>query len=252
MKYTAKNKFYPLLALIMGTTGAFARFALYRFTPDSSGILPAFHPLDLMCWVLTGAFCLILIPGIGNVKQTDDFYRSFPKKTNLLPLSVTAACGILVTLLEGLQLTTKLHPVWLGLGFASIPAVLVIGWLRTKGKKPASWFYSILCLFYGVHLICCYQRWSGNPQTPDYSFQLLACVALILAAYHRSAFSAGLGRRKMHLASSLLAGFFCVMCCVRSEFPWLYFTGGAFFLADLTFRNKKAKPAQGDSHETNA
>ena len=239
MKYTVKNKLYPLLALGMGATGAFARFALYRFAPDSTGLLPKFHLLDLLCWVLAAVFAAIVIPAVMKVKETSDFDRAFPKKTNLLAPAVIAACGLLVSLLLGLELTSKLHLVWVGLGFASIPALVIIGWQRTKGTMPSLWLYGTVCMFYGVHLICCYQSWSGNPQLPDYSFQLLACVALILAAYHRTAYPVGMGKRRAHLLCSLLAGFLCTLCCVRSDFPWLYFTHGAFFLCDLTFRNKK-------------
>ena len=238
MTYTEKNKFYPLLALGMGAVGAFARFTLYRFV-QVDGMLPKFHPLDLLCWVLAAVFAGLLIPSVRKVRPSAEFRRSFPRRTNLIAPGVTAAAGMLVTVLEGLALTSKLHLVWLLLGFASIPALVVIGMQRTQGNMPAAWLYSILCLFYGVHLILCYQIWSGNPQIPDYSFQLLACVSLVLASYHRSAFSAGLGKRRGHLIFSLLSGFFCTLCCVHSDFPWLYLTSGAFFLCDLTFRNKK-------------
>jgi len=239
MKYTVKNKLYPLLALGMGATGAFARFALYRFGPDQAGLLPDFHPLDILCWVLAAVFAAMVIPAVVKAKETSAFEKAFSTETNLIAPAVTAAAGLLASLLMGLELTSKLHLVWVGLGFAAIPALLTIGWQRTKGKMPSLWLYGILCLFYGVHLICCYQSWSGNPQIPDYSFQLLACVALILAAYHRTAFSAGTGKRRAHLLCSLLAGFFCILCCVGSDFPWLYLTNGGFFLCDLTFRNKK-------------
>ena len=238
MKYTVKNKLYPALALGMGAVGALARAALYRIVPEG-GMLPKFHPLILLCWVLAAAFAIALIPAVRKAKPSSEFRRSFPKTTNLLPLGVIAGAGLLVTVLQGLTLSSKLHLVWLILGLLSVPALVIIGWLRTRGSKPVSWLYSVVCLFYGVHLICCYQSWSANPQTIDYSFQLLACACLILAAYQRSAFSAGLGQRRMHLFFSLMAGFFCTACIVHSDFPWLYLTQGAFFLCDLTFRNKK-------------
>lgn len=238
MKYTAKNKLLVPLVLSAGLVGAFARFILYRFTPDAMGLLPKYHPLDLLCWLLSAAVILCTGAVILKLKDSKDFTRSFPRKTGLLGPAVTAAAGLLVTLLQGLQLSTKLHLVWLLLGFLSVPGLIVIGCQRTKGNIPTSWAYSLLCLFYAVHLICCYQSWSGNPQIPDYSFQLLACVFLILAAYQRSAFSAALGSRRMHLICSLLAGYFCTLCCVGCDFPWLYLTSGGFFLCDLTFQSK--------------
>lgn len=238
MKYTVNNKLYPALALGMGAVGALARVALYRQVPEG-GLLPRLHPLNLLCWALVVAYAIALIPAIRKVKPASEFHRGFPNETRLLPLAVFAAGGLLVTVFQGLDLKSKLHLAWMILGFVSVPVPVIIGWLRTKGKNPVSWLYSILCLFYAVHLICCYQNWSGNPQIADYSFQLLACCALILASYQRSAFCAGLGQRRVHLFCSLMSGMLCAMCWVHSDFPWLYLTGGPFFLADLTFRNKK-------------
>lgn len=243
MKYTAQKWNLPLLILGAGIAGAFARFALYTFGPDPAGLLPRNHILELLCWVLTAAVAVCVTAVVMKIKDSDDFHRCFPRMPAILAPSIVAAVGLLATLLQGLQLSTKLHLVWLLLGFASIPALILIGWLRTKGQKPTSWVYSLLCMFYGVHLVCCYQTWSGNPQLPDYSFPLFACVFLILAAYHRSAFCAGMGRRQGHLLCSLMAGYFCILSCTHSDFPWLYLTHGCFFLCDLSFRDPRKHPA---------
>lgn len=236
MKKFANQPHIPLLVLCAGLTGAFAREALYLMSTDPSGLLQSNHPLHILCWVLSAVVTLCLGAVLRTQEAADDYAANFPKNNQVLHMSIIGAAGILVTVLTGLNPRDNLSLIWTVLGLLSAAALVVIGISRAADKRPKFYLYGLLCLFYAVHMICCYKSWSSNPQIEDYCFSLLACACLIISAYQRTAFCAGVGHRRMHLFFCLMAGFFCILCAPGSEHPWLYLTNGCFFLADLTMK----------------
>jgi len=223
----------PLLVLAAGLAGFFARAALYLLGRDASGLLVPRHPLHILCWVLTAAVTLCLGVIVWKQEAANDYTVNFPKNTRVLHMAIIAAAGICATVLTNLNPLDKLNLVWSGLGLLSAPALVVVGICRATDKRPKYFLYGVLCLFYAVHMICCYKSWSSNPQVADYCFSLLSCACLTISAYQRTAFSAGVGHRRVHLFFCLMAGFFCILCLPGSEHPWLYLTNGCFFLSDL-------------------
>lgn len=235
MKYLSKRSHLPLLVLGAGLVGAFARWALYVFGTDESGLLIRGHFLHLLCWGLTVAVFLCITAISKKAEDSENFSLIFPEnKYAILPALLTGA-GILATVLQHYApIMDKLTIAWTILGLLSVPALVIIGWLRYRGRRPGFYLHGIVCLFYAMHLVCRYREWSGNPQIPDYSFQLLACVALMLASYQRMAFCAGLGRSRLYLMYSLMAAYLCILSSVGSDYALLYITSGCACLFDLS------------------
>lgn len=233
MKKSTNLSYIPLLVLAAGLTGAFARAALYLLGMDASGLLKPNHPLHILCWVLAAAVALCLGVVLRRQEPNDDYAANFPKSNRVMPTSIIGAAGIVFTVLTGLNLRDTLNLAWTALGLLSAAALVTIGIGRAADKRPKFYLYGLLCLFYAVHMIYCYKNWSGNPQTEDYCFSLLACACLTISAYQRTAFCAGAGHRRIHLFFCLMAGFFGILCAPGAEHPFLYLTSGCFFLSDL-------------------
>ena len=115
----------------------------------------------------------------------------------------------------------------------SVPCLVVTGLCRIRGKRPFFGFHAILCVFCIIHLLNQYRVWSGNPQLPDYLFQVFACISLTLTAYYRTAFDLGMGRRRLYLFSNLMAVYLCFLSLVGSGDGRFYFGGGVWALANL-------------------
>ena len=98
-------------------------------------------------------------------------------------------------------------------------------------------------------MVSCYRRWSGNPQLPDYIFQLLACAALTLTAYQRAAFDANMGSRRRFLLFSYLAAFFCMLSFVGTESYHLYWGGLLWTVAGISAPRDTSHSAQPEPGE---
>ncbi len=223
----------PLLTCAAGLVGALARAALYLLGRDASGLLPENHPMQLICWVLTAGVALSLWLILKRQKSANGYRENFPGNPRVFPAAVLAAAGILITLLANWDLRDELNLVRVVLGILSCCALVLIGIGRRTGNRLNFCLYGVLCLFYAVHMIGSYKLWSGNPQTEDYCFALLACACLTLSAYQRTAFCAEAGSRRSHLFICLMAGYFCILCLPAATHPLLYLTSGCFFLTDL-------------------
>ena len=61
MKKSTIARSLPLLAAGLGIVALGLRWALYAFAADSWGLLPAWHPLEIILWLLSAAV-LVGIP----------------------------------------------------------------------------------------------------------------------------------------------------------------------------------------------
>lgn len=234
MKYLRKKALLPLLVLGSGILGAFARVGLYALGTDTSDLLVRDHPLHILCWILTLLVAVACAATVWKLDGSNSYHLNFPVSKTAPAPTIVSACGLLAAAVQNLgQMHNGLETVRVAVGLLAAPALAFTGYCRLKGKRPAFFFHAALCLFYGVHLLCQYRIWSGNPQLPDYDFQLLACVFLMLTAYQHTAFTVGLGRRRMLLFCGLMAAHLSFLSCISSGFPLLYLTSGAWALGSL-------------------
>lgn len=232
MNHSKTNKL-PLIFLGLGAAAGVARGLMYLLAVDETGLLIRGHGLWWLLWALTAAAAvavLTLVPrkGSGNVNADP------ASGTAAAAGSLVMAAGIVLTLLEGNALPRALLVyLWYISGILSCAGLAFTAFSAKKGSPPAFLSGAVLCLFFALHMVSRYQPWSGQPQSQDWIFSLLAAIGLTLCAYHRSALSAGNGKGRGYLAACLLTGFFCCAALPHTDYFWLYLCGGIWAFTGL-------------------
>ena len=229
MKNRVKGILLPLAMLLFGTVAMLLRRQLYLIAVDVKGLLQRGTPLELTLLALTGVvFAIVFLAFIndrGSCLYEDNYTASIPAALG----HVAAATGIfLLVRSRTFGMTGYLEQIWQILGLAAPVCLVLAGLLRIFGKKFFL-LHVIPCLFLLVHVVCCYQLWSSNPQMQDYLFALLAILSLILFSHHSAAFEAGLGNRKLVLGAGLAAVYLCLAELGWTDYPAFYF--GCMFWA---------------------
>lgn len=233
MKQLIPAKIVPWLTLIFGLAGLVLRKALYTLCVDGRGLLIRDNPYDPASWILTALVALLLLVALRPLGGLKSYAYNFWPSTLAALGTILAAAGILVTVLApSLYPQDKLTLAWRITGYLSAAGLLAAGVCRWLGKKPFFLLYAVVCVFFALHLANQYRDWSGNPQTPDYSFQLLACIFIMLFAYYQTAFTVGSGSRRAQLFTGLMGVFLCCLAVIRTDTPWLYPGCALWLLAD--------------------
>lgn len=234
MKKWIKPNNLPVLTVALSVIGLLLRRMLYAFAVDEKNLLPANHPLELLLWVVTAAamgFVLVSVWKLdGSNRYVDNFAPSAPAAVG----HVLGAVGIFLTVfLKEPMMAGALGRLWKGLGFLSVPCLVLAGYARLDGKRPFFLLHMTACLFLVFHIVNHYQVWSGNPQLQDYVFVLFGTMALMFFSFYMTAFDVGSGRRRMQLCMGLAAVYLCVVGLPDSGYPFLYLGGIAWVLTDL-------------------
>jgi hypothetical protein len=216
-------------ALGAGVLGFCLRLILYRTGFDDRHILSSSHPLHLACLGLTALLGICLLFALRSQEKPTNPAADFPPSL-LRAVAALAAGGFMayygITLTgntgDPLDLIHKL------LAFVSGGCMLLCALVPLRFRRGQLLFRGLICLFFVADMLCRYRGWSGNPQLPDYVFQVPACVLLASASYQRLAFDADLGNRRWLLFSCLMGAFLCMLCTAGPESRCFYL-GGAFW-----------------------
>ena len=227
----AKTSRLLTAVLSCGTLGACLRLLMYRIGFDEKNILSASHPLHLFCLGMTAMLAVYLLLHTSRLKGSSDpnlnFPRSGPRQMGLF------SAGCLMTL-HALTLTEETSSLLalcrMLLAFGSAGGMVLCALFPGKLRRVHIVCRGMICLFFALDMLARYQVWSGNPQLPDYVFQVLACVTLCLCSYHRLAFDTGLGKRRTLLFTSLMAIYLNLLCAAGPETP-IFYLGGALWAA---------------------
>lgn len=234
MKHPKLTKYLPHLSLACGLLAWILGSLLYATGVDSLGLLERGHPLGLLRWLTVLAAALLLAVGVFPLDGSDRYEDNFPASLPGAAGSFAAAAGIAATVLtDGGLYPDALTRVWTLGGILAGACLCVTGVCRLKGKKPLFLLHALVCLFLALNLANCYRKWSGDPQTQNYVFQLLASVLLMLSAYYRAAFEAGLGRRRAQLFSGMLSAVLCLAALAHTQTPFFYLGGSVWCLLNL-------------------
>lgn len=233
MKQRIPTRYIAWLALGFGLVGLMLMTAMYTLCVDDRGLLIRGNPFYLAAWGVNVLAALVLIPVLrplgGHNAYGYNFWPSIPAALG----AVLAAAGILATVLDPARYPqdnlTLLWQISGGLAAAGLTAVAICRW---RGKQPFFLLYATVCLFFALHLANQYRIWSGNPQTQDYSFQLLACIFVMLFGYYQTAFTVGSGKRRAQLFAGLMGFCLCCTAMAGSETSWLYPGCALWLLAD--------------------
>lgn len=221
-----KDLFLTPAAVALGLAGFTLRNFLYRDYLEESGLLRS-SSLSMALFglaalaVIVFAVCVfgrdlrpVAVPGALTAVGEGVFALSLVTSAYLLPEGSLAV----------------LEPVILPLG-ALAAAILFYGAICTLcGKEKPFLPYAVTTVYLCVYMLARYRMWSARPQIMDFAFDMLACVAVTLTAYHRCDSLCNVGRRKAVFFYSLCALTGCMTALAWGEAPWLYI-GGILFAA---------------------
>ena len=234
MKKLLKSHTMPAVIAGLGGIALVLRRMLYLFAVDEKGLLISGHPLTYALAALTLAAFGYIFVTVRTLEGSEDYADNFRCSTLAAVGHVLAACGMAATVLFNRpSMGGYLGTAWILLGHAAPVCMLLAGLARVYGRKPFFLLHMIPALFLVVHIIDHYQLWCGNPQLQDYFFTLLGTMALMLFAFYNSAFSAGLGQRRMQMGTGLAAAYLCMAELAVSQLPLLYLGCTVWALTNL-------------------
>lgn len=255
MRFKTAKLLCPALGAGALTLGL--RLYLYRTGFNQKNILPASHPLHLICMGIAGLMALYLALAVRKLDGSGKARRNFPAHP-LRNLAILAAGGLIA--FHGIALfreaTAILPRIRSGLALGAACSMILSLLVSRKKLMLQSLLHGIITVFFAVDMLCRYREWSGNPQLPDYVFQIFACIALCLCSYHRLAFDAELGKRRMLLWTSMMALYLCLTCVSGPE-TRVFYLGGALWAGSclcspkppVDFQEEVSNPASGEQPE---
>lgn len=235
-----KTNIAALITAGMGLLGLGLLALLYATGVDEKGLLVSGHPLLWVLGLMTVAATALIFLYCRASQGSDRFADNFPASLPGAIGSFAAAAGGLVVVLTELGQDTTIPGILCTvMGFLAVVAFLVTGICRFKGQRPLSLYHGGISLYFALRLVCRYRAWSANPQLTDNLFCILASVCLMLTAYHRAAFDAGVGKRRSFLFFSLLAVLLSVMALPGEDSGWLYLYGSIWAITGILEVPKK-------------
>lgn len=223
------------VALAAGALTACLRFLLYRVGFDEKNILSSSHPLHLICLALAGFMALFLFFVMRKPEENHDPGDSLP--TVIFCRCSMAAAGCLFAL-QGIRFFREVHEsldlIRAGMALAAACSMILRAVAPIRLRTLRNLCLGIISLFFALDILCRYRAWSGNPQLPDYVFQVFACVLLAMCSYHQLAFDVGLSKRRGLLRYSLMALYLCLACISGPE-TQIFYLGGALWAGSSVF-----------------
>ncbi len=211
-----KPRHLPVFALPLGIIGFFVRYWLLTGGLDSRELIIPEHPANILSFVLLpttfGVFYLMLKPLTGKPAHK----QLFPKSLLALFGALAAAAGLLITLLFSTQPTINYI-----FGVAAALGVAAGGILQFTKKRPNVFCHGIVALYMMLHLIFQYKQWSAEPELQEYFFPLLACIFVMLTAYHRTCLDNLSGSRKWFAFFNYGSVFLCLTSLYSEN--WLFY-----------------------------
>ncbi len=236
-------------SLAAGILGFCLRLTLYRIGFDEKNILSATHPLQLACLALTALMAVYLWLNVRTLGEKSDSVAKFPASPLRALGFLAAACFTAfhaLTLVREISVPLNLLRIALAFAGSISMGLCALPYRRFRGLRALC--RGIVCAFFAIDMLCRYQSWSGNPQLPDYVFQVLACAALSLLSYQRLAFDTGLGKRRRLLFLCPMGLYLCLLCAAGPE-TRIFYLGGACWAASCLCSTQpaaKAKEEPGD------
>lgn len=253
MEHKANQTKLKVLILCAGLLGAGLRAVLYATGVDEKGLLIDGHWAQTAVLALTFLVALLLVFFCRGIQGPEDSRDSFPPA--LLPAlgSLIGAAGFCIAGLSDLKAAAfQLDRVtaWLCLGSAAALGYTAV--CRFLGRLPFFGAHALVCITFGLRMVCQYRLWSADPQLQDYVFYMLAHVGLMLTAYHLSAFDARMGHHRTLWFLGLFSAYLSLLClcsCGNSLFMLCCALWALMGLSNLTPRRRRVRPSMETGEE---
>ncbi len=215
-----------LVALAAGVLGALLNGALVLWGYEANGLPKRlFVPGLVLPLVAIGAMAAVVVlhwRTQSDRKYLKTFTASLPVALALVVLGLGLGLDSILSLGSGAARMGGLSLWRCILGIACCPVLLLCAWQRGQGKRPVWLCWAVVTAYAVLVLVASYPAWSREASFNRYAYELLACVSLMLAAYHQSAADAGIGNLKEYLIFSLFAVCLCPIAMVGSS-QWLFY-----------------------------
>lgn len=207
MKKTLKNELILAISTLLGLAAAFLRHMLLSNALDGKGLLIPGHPITAAMWVL----CLGFLAWAAVISRGQTVTASF--REHFPPCKIRGSLSIIggaLTVLYGVFSVLQAQMLVGVFGIAAGICMIFTGTCRFHGKHPSPMFHCLVCVFFIIRLVLSFQGWSADPQLQDYVVQLMACISLMMFAFHRASSDANQMNPKRTAFFSLCASFFCL------------------------------------------
>ena len=230
-----------VVAIVLGCCALVLRRLLYGVAVDARNLLAVNHPLEIILWILTAGTALWVAVSVwpldGSAKYEDNFRPSLTAAVG----HYVAAAGIVLTVLLPWGTVGRLVLLRRVLGVAAAVGLILAGRCRKAGKCPPFLAHLAVCAFFVVHMLGNYGTWCSNPQLQDYWLDLTSSAMMALFAFYEAAFDIGMGRRRMQLATGLMAVYLGYGALSGSGSTILYFGCALWAATDLCTLTPKPK-----------
>ena len=228
------SKILPLAVPVLGLGAAALRWALYALGPDEKNMLPLWHPLQILQWVVVAAAAAGILAFAGSRERTE------PAR------GPAAGAGCLAMALALGVTALGAGGIYRILGLGAALCMLAAAWLCLRGGSTGGALHAVVCLFLAFHLVTRYRAWSGIAQMEDYVLPMLGSLTLMLFAYQQAALHAGVGRADHVNPAGLLACLFCLSAVTHTETPLLYAAGALWTVTNLPGEGKEEQEGTDD------
>ena len=222
MKKIFKNELILSATVICGLAVAFLHKQMMTTAIDAKGLLISGNPLTTALWAL----CIAYLAAAFLISQSQKVAAGF--RSHFPPCKLRGAMGMAggaIVTCYGASLLQAQLPVGIAGALAGICMVFT-GLCRLQGRHPSPMFHCIVCVFFIIRLVLSFQKWSADPQLQDYVIPLMACLSLMMFAFHRASSDANEMNPKRTVFFSLCAAFFCLASLFDEAMGLLFLGAG--------------------------
>ncbi len=232
-------------ALAFGSLGALLRLWLLHAGYDQRGLLVAWHPAALLCWITAAVAAGFLLYLTARVRPMGKYSKTFPASPIAAGGCAVAAVGIAIHAISALRAASGfVSYACFAAGIAGGAAMGYAAYCRFLGKRPGCYPAGIVTVYFMLLLVSRYRGWMAQSQPQEYVFSLLLHVCLMLSFFHR----AELDGNGVHFRAYLrytLASFLFGCISLPGSGDWLFILPMLLYLAAelISFRLPKRKKA---------
>ena len=222
MKQLLKPNILPWFTLGVGAQGLLLRIWLLTGGIDEKGLLVTGHPANVLLFILTAFTLAVLFLCVRPLGPATSYSQLFPFSLPALIGNGIAAAGMAIVAIRQLAGSEDTFSLLSGIvGLVAASSLAYLGWCRLKQLRPSFVFHGVVTGYLMLYTITQYRGWGSETQVSLYFIPLLACICLMLSAYHRTALDANTGKRIWYVLFNQAALFFCIASLWGKE--WLFY-----------------------------
>lgn len=226
MGFPFNPRVLPWLSLLLGSLGLALRIWLLAVGVDENGLLDTGHPANILAFILTAVFLLLLATSSQPLTAADKYAKLFPASPRRALGAILGAVGMLYGgIFMHWPLNNVLSLVLLLLGLLAAAAFAGTALCRIHGKRPNFLLPTAITLYMMLHTVDACRGWNSISQVEEYFFPLMSCVFLLLTCYQHSLLNLQRGSRRQFVFYSQAALFFCLLSATADTVFYLCMAG---------------------------